>query len=427
MKAVLSNRILLSWDEQLYRDLRKKLTYTIPSKEPNGLPEQICTIKKMQGRLISLPIGRTDLIPENAKIIDKRVTKEVEFPKFKYKLRSSQQEIYDKINDSCLINANVSFGKTFTAIAVATKLKQKTLVVVHTLALRDQWIEEIKKTLGIKPGVISSGIFNINSPIVISNIQTLRKHTDVVAKEFGLVIVDECHHVPATTFDKLLNSMKARYKIGLSATLRRKDQKHILIADFIARKVYQPPKENMMLPEVLIIKSGIKFSTNNKIPWAYRVNDLLNNPDYFNLVLSTVENLPKRRKILIVADRTEFLERCHEAHKDSSIIVTGEVKDRKERHKIIEKDPDINKLYGAISIYKEGISLNFLDTLILATPTNNEPLLEQLVGRIQRHYPDKPQPLIIDFHLRGATATRQMQTRVAHYIQHGYPITYAEV
>ncbi|MCL5459653.1 DEAD/DEAH box helicase family protein, partial [Loigolactobacillus coryniformis] len=90
------------------------------------------------------PQGRTDLIPEGYEILDKRVINEMPFPNPIVDLREGQQVVFDEVDDSCFINALVGWGKTFTALHIARKLGQKTLVVTHTTMLRDQWIKEIK-------------------------------------------------------------------------------------------------------------------------------------------------------------------------------------------------------------------------------------------------------------------------------------------
>ena len=81
-------------------------------------------------------------------ILDKRILKPVEFPEFKLTLRPSQQQVFDEVNDNSIINAWVSWGKTFTGLAIAGKLGQKTLIVTHTLPLRKQWENEIEKVFG---------------------------------------------------------------------------------------------------------------------------------------------------------------------------------------------------------------------------------------------------------------------------------------
>jgi superfamily II DNA or RNA helicase len=429
-KAVISNRIFMAYTPDLYDKCKNSLTYKIPARVPGDPPEVRSTLKKIGERALSIPVGRLELIPKDYVIVDKRIYKEVEFPKFKFKLRESQQEIYDLVQDNCLINANTSWGKTFTGIAIASKLSQKTLVIVHTTNLRRQWEEEVKKTLGIEPGVIGGGHFYHDSPITIANIQTLRKHSKALSEEFGTVIVDEVHHVPSKTFEECLNDFKARYKIGLSATLQRKDFLHILLPDYFGHTVHTPKKENQMKPRVWMYKSLIPFSSNPMIPWARKVNELVRRDDYLELVTSLAERaVLEGHKVLVVSDRTDFLEKCYEKHEDVSVMITGKIakdSEREARHKALRESEYINILYGAISIYKEGISENCLSCLILAAPTNNEPLLEQLIGRVLRIQEGKKQPLIIDIVLSGNTAKNQSMTRVRHYTKMGYEIKLIE-
>ena len=89
--------------------------------------------------------------------------------------------------------------------------------------------------------------------------------------------------------------------------------------------------------------------------------------------------------------------------------------------------PRYHILYGAISIYKEGISENYLSCLVLGCPINNDPLLEQLIGRIQREHPEKLTPIIIDIILKGATAKKQARNRAGHYMRKGYKVTHLDL
>jgi len=427
-KAVLSNRIWVNFNEELYYKAKEALTYKIPSKIPGDPPTEICLLNVIGNKFMTFPIGRQDLIPKDYEIVDNRILKPVTFPEFKFKLRESQQIIHDAIEDNCLINANVSWGKTFSAIAIAHKLRQKTLVITHTVNLRDQWIEEVKKTMGIKAGMIGSGIFDHkNKSITIANVQTLRKHINTLKNEFGTVVLDEVHHCPARIFSECVDGMRARYKIGLSATIRRKDFLHVVIPDYFGSTIYRPPKENQMTPEILMVQTDIPFSSNNMIPWANRVNELVDRPEYLDLVTSLADRMADLgHMVLLVSDRTEFLDRCNNRLGDRSIMVVGTTDDRDELHKELErKERDI--LCGAISIYKEGMSLNYLSCLILGAPTNNDPLLEQLIGRILRIYPDKLIPIVVDIILKGTTAKKQARNRAGHYIRNGYKVTHLDL
>jgi superfamily II DNA or RNA helicase len=116
---------------------------------------------------------------------------------------------------------------------LAHKFGQKTLVITHTAALRDQWAEEVRILFGCEPGVIGGGQFDHEDHfITVANVQTLVKHVDTLAKEFGTVILDEAHHCPATTFAQVVDAFHARYRLALSGTMLRKDGKHVLFSDY---------------------------------------------------------------------------------------------------------------------------------------------------------------------------------------------------
>jgi len=205
MKAILSNRIYMTANTERQKLIDQELTYVIPSYNPMEPPHIIKNMRRVNDKLITVPIGRIDLIEEGTEIIDKRVLVPVDFPKFRFKLRDSQIKVYNEINDNAMLNAFVSWGKTFTAIAIAAKLGQKTLIVVHTLALRTQWEKEIEKCLGVAPGIIGSGKFNTDPIIVVANVQTLSKRIMEVRSMFGTIILDEMHHVSAPTFAGIID------------------------------------------------------------------------------------------------------------------------------------------------------------------------------------------------------------------------------
>ena len=117
-KAVLSNRIYMSADAKRQKLLDQELTYTIPSYNPMEPPTVIKNMGRISEELVTIPMGRTDLIPENYEIIDKRTLVPVKFPEFRFDLRDSQDKVYNLVEDNAIINAFVSWGKTFTATAI---------------------------------------------------------------------------------------------------------------------------------------------------------------------------------------------------------------------------------------------------------------------------------------------------------------------
>jgi superfamily II DNA or RNA helicase len=424
MKAVISDRIYLEVLPHQQQNIDKELTYAIPSFKYGDPPLIIKNMAMIRQGLVAIPVGRLDLIPTDHEITDKRTDKPVEFPKFNLTLRPSQQEVYDQIGDGGIINAWVSWGKTFTGLAIAGKLGQKTLVVTHTLALRKQWEDEVEKVFGFKAGIIGSGKFELDHPIVIGNIQSLYRKIPEIRQEFGTIILDEMHHCSAPTFSRIIDKNCARHKIGLTGTLQIKDGRHVVFRDYFGDNVLKPPKENFMVPKINILKLDIRFMDGNNIPWANRVNELAYNPEYQHSVAMTAASYAaKGHKVLVVSDRVDFLKNCAKLTGDNAVCVTGAIhhEDRADIIKQIFEDKDV--LYGTQSIFSEGISLNILSCLILATPVNNEPLLTQLIGRIIRDYEDKKQPIVVDINLIGKTASRQASMRMGYYLKEGYEIS----
>ena len=401
----------------------KTLTYSIPPRRPTDPPIIIKNMGVIRAGLVTLPIGRTDLIPDEYEVKDKRVDSPIEPLDFKFTLRDSQQFVYDEVKDSCIINAWVSWGKTFTALAIANKLQQKTLIVTHTISLRSQWEKEAQKVFGVTPGIIGSGRYEIDSPIVIGNVQTLYRRMKDINNVFGTIILDEMHHVSSPTFTRIVDASKARYKIGLTGTMERKDGRHVIFRDYFNTNVYKPPKENYLVPKVNVIKSGIRFPDGAKTPWAARINAVAYNWEYQNMIaLLAAKYAAQGHKVLVVSDRVDFLKQCNRLIGDNSICVTGQIphEERPAMIKQIFNDKDI--LCGTQSIFSEGLSVDCLSCVILATPINNEPLLTQLIGRIIRIYEGKPQPTIVDIHFEGKTARRQANARLGYYMKQSYEV-----
>lgn len=433
-KAIISNRIYLDkpTDEQL-KTITDALTYRIEKNTfqrlPNGklnpkkLLEFIKNYTLLPKGIITIPQGRIDLIPDNYEVLDRRVKVDVPFPEAKFPLRESQMEVYNDVEDTCFINAKVGWGKTFTALHLAAKLGQKTLVITHTTNLRDQWIEEGEALFGIPIGIIGSGKYDIEDhAIVVSNIQSLAKHVNSLAKEFGTIIIDEAHHMPATTFTTLVDSMYARYRIGLSGTMDRKDGKHILLKDFFSDKVYQPPVDNTLPPVVNILKPGVFLEPN--LAWAQKINKLLYDEDYQQFIAKLAcMQIDKGHSVLVIASRIEFLEKVKEYVGDSCVLVTGDTsfEDRKRIAKEIDEGSK-SCIAGSRQIFSEGISVNRLSAVILPEPMAYDGLIEQIIGRIMRQHDEKLHPEVFDINFSDHASRKQNESRLAFYMNKGWDI-----
>ena len=427
MKAVISNRIYLSDPGKEHtQKIIDTLTYKFKKDTGSKHFSSVETIKnyRLLGKgVINIPQGRQDLIPQDWEVLDKRVIIPAPFPDPKFQLRPEQQVVYDEVNDTVFINALVGWGKTFTALHLARKLGQKTLVVTHTTALRDQWREEVETLFGMPAGVIGGGSMDWEDhAITIANIQTLVKHCDTLSKEFGTIILDEAHHCPATTFTQIVDSFHSRFRIALSGTMQRKDGKHILFQDYFGTHTVKPPQSHTLAPTIRLVNTGIILKPN--ATWVEKVNTLANDSAYQEFIAGIAkQEIKAGHQVLIIADRVEFLRNVKEYIGESCVLVTGETT-FEERQQAKEQLLNREKMSiaGSRQIFSEGISINSLSCVILAIPMNNDSLLEQVIGRVQRQHPDKLNPLVVDLQFAGWGDKKQNRNRLGLYLRKGWTI-----
>lgn len=307
-KAIISNRIYFrpSTDKSL-KEIMTALTYRIEGKiNPRTKirpVELIRNYRLLPNGVISIPQGRFDLIPEDFEVEDKRVLHSVPFPNTKYDLREAQLPVYNEVNDTCMINAMVGWGKTATALHIAKKLGQKTLVVTHTTALRDQWVEEVEKLYNFTPGIIGSGKYDIEDHfIVIGNVQTVSKFIPQLSKEFGTVVLDEC-----LDYESQIDTLEfGKKKLGV--IVNNKLECHVKSIDLNTKKVCYKKVlryfKNKETNGIKIIHSGggsIKSTTNHSF--------FILNKNY-EIEKIKAENLQKGN--LLIQDRNR--------HKSTNII-----------------------------------------------------------------------------------------------------------
>lgn len=427
-KAIVSNRILLEvQDAVVLKDIKDKLTYRFEEYR-TGNAKAIVTVrnyKLVKPGVISIPSGRFDLVPEGYEIEDRRRVIPAKFPEPTMSLRNKQVDVYEAIDDCCFINAKVGWGKTVCALHISRKLGQRTLIIVHTLALLDQWVAEVKKLYGFTPDVISSGECNYGTSIVISNIQSLVKFIPEVSDKFGTVILDEAHHCPASTFTTTLDAFKSRYKIGLSGTTKRKDGRHVLFQDYFSSKMFVPDQEDETLaPSVHVLKPQITLAGGS---YVNKVTNLLSDEDYIQYICDIVKAYSaKGYCVLLPGERVEFLKRCSEILGPSYALVTGASKaEHREEQFNKVKLPETQGLIATRSIISEGYSETKLSCVILTSPINNDILLEQLIGRVQRKFEGKKKPIVVDIHFKGAGSEhKQNSNRMAFYLLMGWEIVH---
>lgn len=439
-KAILSNKIYMSdtsdgtvsWATALKEACTHKIPLPFnPNQSKFAKPYKILKSYSYLGKgIFTVPSGRFDLIPDYFEKVDKRVLQNrPNFPTFlkTHWLRDSQLEAAAFANDNCLISARPGWGKTFTGLYIASLLKQKTLIVVHTKALMEQWIEEIQSVFGMdrsQVGTIWEGRVDIKEHITIGIVKTIHNNRLAISKEFGLVIVDEVHHLPADQFSGFIDTSHARYKIGMTGTLARKDQKHALIFDYISTRVFEAPDENVMTPTVDVIKIPLDFDKYIGV-YAARVTAVNEDPAYIRMAASICRTYADMgHKILFVGDRIAGLEAIkRELGSRASLYHSSLTTAEKDAAFAAMRTGKTDILIGSIKIFMEGISENYLSCLILGASVSGPPL-DQLIGRVIRKHPDKIEPVIVDILLAGRTMKRHQDDRCGTYEKAEYEVNY---
>ena len=208
----------------ILQSLRKPI-YNIPKKiysfELHG--DQLKLPRGLMRDVISL-LGSYQI---RYKIEDRRLIQQESFPRVRYVLKEEQQKGFEQMikKDFSIFVAPPGFGKTLMGAKMIEHRGVNTLVVVNKNMLLDQWIDRFVSYFGIDPkeiGILGKGKNTLNNRLDIATMQRL-KNTPSLIENYSFVIVDECHHIPALTFENIIKSFRGKYILGLSATPIRKD------------------------------------------------------------------------------------------------------------------------------------------------------------------------------------------------------------
>lgn len=246
-------------DRQFYQFLRKNLVIHNPifyDKRAKGFstwdtPKMIYCLNSKGGNYI-IPRGFLKNIERylfqnsiSFQVEDKSIKTPNRAFRCRFKIYNYQKKALHEIlkNNVGILEAPPGYGKTIIALASFVYKKQRALIIVHTKELLAQWIQKIGDVLGIEKGdvgIIGGGKEKIGKKITVATYQSLvRKNLKIIVDKIGYVIVDECHRVPANTFQKVVKEFKARYLLGLTATPFRKDKLQKLMFLYMGEIIYR--------------------------------------------------------------------------------------------------------------------------------------------------------------------------------------------
>ena len=409
-----------------------------------GNTPQKLYLMQWDGDTLVLPYGclNTVLSMGECEVInDLPVPKEVDFgcsvPLYDYQEAAKEAMLKAYYG---ILQSPAGSGKTQVGIALAAALGRKTLWLTHTRDLLSQSKNRAEQYMSPSlTGTITEGRVQIGKAITFATVQTmcnldLGRYRDV----WDCIIVDECHRVAGTPtsvtqFSKVLNSLAARHKYGLSATVHRADGMIAATYALLGQIAYQVPdaavSEKVMTVNVLPrpTHQGLSrefLDTDGTIIYAKLVNFLADRYDRNELITADlVEN--RNHYNLILSDRLSHLEYLmkHLPHdlRDQAVMVDGKMTSKKAkamREQAIEDMRQGRKryLFATYSLAKEGLDIPRLDRLYLATPQKDYAVITQSIGRIARTFEGKSEPVVYDYVDEGIQyLVRSYKKRCATY------------
>ena len=339
---------------------------------------------------------------------------------FRGALYGPQVKAFDALapHDAGVLAATTAFGKTVVAAALIAERARNTLILVHRRELLAQWVERLKTFLDIDPkhiGVIGAGRRKPTGIIDVALIQSLVRRGEVsdLVADYGHLVVDECHHLSAASFELVARRAKARYVLGLSATVARKDGHHPIIfmqcgpvrhrvdarAQAAQRGVAHRVKHRATKFQ---LPPSLATSDRPAMPAVYAAlaQDEPRNDLIFDDVLKALE--AKRSPLVLTErkDHLEYLQSRFSRFVRHLVVLRGGMSaaERRASETTLRVPDDEERLILATGRYiGEGFDDPRLDTLFLTMPISWKGTLAQYVGRLHRHHDGKTEVVVVDY------------------------------
>lgn len=404
-------------------------------------------------RFLILPRGCLEKIKDicdksNVKLVikDKREKGIAVDYKFSGKLNKKQEKAMNELiaHEVGVLCATTGFGKTVIGANIISMLKTNTLVIVNRNNLLDQWKERLAYFLDINKkeiGQVGSGKENLNGRLDVASFQSLFKKDNIeeIVKNYGLVMVDECHHVAAFSFEKVLKAIRSKYVYRLTATPTRKDGWHKIIymqcGDIRVRVSNKELKQNKEMEHTVIVKKTnykyIPTEEKDKIQVSEILNDMCHNVFRNSMIIEDINKCVTEGRVpIVLTERVEHLKILKESLESLNVPVVvykGNMgkKKTKEIQDIIKEADASNKpriILATSSSIGEGFDDSRLDTLFLTMPVSWKGRIIQYVGRLHREHEDKEKVIVYDYLDNMKVLEKMYNRRLKGYKIAGYEI-----
>lgn len=316
-------------------------------------------------------------------------------------------------------------GKTVCGIYVSMRLRRRTLVLVHKGFLMSQWAERIRQFTNASIGFIRQDCAETDRDVVIGMIQSISKR-DYDLSTFGLLIIDEAHHVAAPLFKEAVFKVRAKRVLALSATPNRKDGLSRLLHHSMGPVLFsaERPAETVRIVSlyVPIGKRREMVGRDGRPIYSKMLNALCGDEERTLLVSERMKGLlGDGRRIIVLSDRISQLEQLLACLTGRQGVLAADCGYYIGRSTEAERAEAETKkiMLSSYSMAREGLDCPHLDTLVLLSPIGD---VTQAVGRILRHHPDKQTPLVLDVMDEYSVFQHMSRKRKNYYSKQGYVI-----
>ncbi len=354
-------------------------------------------------------------------------------------LRPKQETVMRQIleKDFYVLAAPTAFGKTVTALAIIAQRNVPTLILTHRSPLLQQWLSQCINFLGLPKkeiGRYAGATKRLKGKVDIASLQALARLDENVLRElltpYVHIVVDECHHISAVTFERVLSLSRARYILGISATPYRKDGHHPIIfmqCGFACCRPQERAEEQTASRTVIVRETPTHLPAFDKPQFNDIAQVIISDTVRTQLILDDLRKvLNAGRTPIVVTERKEHLQHLADAIRqwDCTVeILVGGMSPKKQREALsrFRNASGPRLLLATGKLLGEGFDEPSLDTLFLTFPISWHGSLAQYVGRLHRQYEGKNELQVYDYLDIQIPMLRQMFTRRKKgYTEHGY-------
>lgn len=388
-----------------WQRLERKLTFV----NPDGEIVQSFRRYIMRGEY-QLPRGAWNHLPNTIRYKDRRTFPPMPAVNFNVKLddvkkderyAGQSQAVKAMLeHEQGLIIRPPGTGKTQIALAFAAQCKTRTLVLVHTEDILNQWVEYAAKALpDVEIGVVRGKECRIGH-ITIGTVQTLQRYVGKKKfwQQFGALIADEAHHVSAPSWENVINSCPARYRFGFTASPTRADGMHPTMKHIIGPIIHRQKFSSPVKLKVVPVKTKFYAPFRHKGDWSNLVTKLVQDTTRNKKIARLVDReIEKGNSVLVLSRRIEHLERiAHYMRSDSELLAAAR-RSKADRKQVLQNFREGNvRCVLATQLADEALDVPRLNRVVLTHPGKHEGRIIQQIGRAIRQHASKKDAVIYD-------------------------------